>query len=164
MEFAIIDVERSGLEPILALNESEVPHVGKIGIDQMAWFAAHAHYFRVALSGERLAAFLVGLRPGSSYASPNYRWFCDRYDDFAYVDRVAVAAEFRRHGLASRLYDDFAAAMPSTVRVMTCEVNIRPPNEESMRFHDRLGFERVGTQETENGSKEVALLAKSLPR
>ena len=164
MEFAIIDVERSGLEAVLALNESEVPHVGKIGIEQMDWFARHAHYFRVAWSGESLAAFLVGLRPGSSYASPNYRWFCDRYDDFAYVDRVAVAADFRRYGLASRLYDDFAAAMPATVRVMTCEVNIRPPNEESMRFHDRLGFERVGTQETENGSKEVALLAKSLRR
>ena len=128
----------------------------------MAWFAEHAHYFRVALAERRLAAFLVGLRPGSSYQSPNYRWFCERYDDFAYVDRVAVARDFRRHGLASRLYDDFANRMPDTVSVMTCEVNIRPPNDESLRFHERLGFRQVGSQETENGAKEVALLAKSL--
>ena len=162
MEFLIVDVDPSGLEQVLALNESEVPHVGKVGIEQMAWFATNAHYFRVALSGERLAAFLVGLGPGSTYTSPNYRWFSDRYDSFAYVDRVAVAADFRRYGLASRMYDDFAAAMPTSVEFMTCEVNIRPPNEESMRFHERLGFQRVGTQETENGSKEVALLAKPL--
>ena len=162
MEFAIVDIDTAGLEAVLALNESEVPHLGKVDIDQMVWFAEHAHYFRVALAEQTLAAFLVGLRPGSSYQSPNYRWFCKRYDDFAYVDRVAVAADFRRYGLASRLYEDFAASMPATVEVMTCEVNIRPPNEESMRFHERLGFRQVGTQETDNGRKEVALLARAL--
>lgn len=164
MDFAIVDVDASGLDAVLALNESEVPHLGKVDFGQMVWFAEHAHYFRVALAGQSLAAFLVGLRPGSSYQSPNYRWFCAHYDDFAYVDRVAVAADFRRHGLASRLYDDFAAAVPDSVSVMTCEVNIRPPNEESMRFHERLGFRQVGSQQTENGKKEVALLAKTLQR
>ena len=162
MQFSIVDVDPSGLDEVLALNEAEVPHLGKVDIDQMAWFAEHAHYFRVALAEERLAAFLVGLRPGSQYQSPNYRWFCERYEDFAYIDRVAVSVDFRRHGLASRLYDDFLAAMPSGIGYMTCEVNVRPPNEESMRFHERLGFVQVGSQETENGNKEVALLAKPL--
>jgi predicted GNAT superfamily acetyltransferase len=31
-----------------------------------------------------------------------------------------------------------------------------------MRFHSMLGFEHVGTQLTEHGTKEVALLAKPL--
>ena len=162
MKVLITDVEASMLGSVLALNESEVPHLGKVDADRMAWFAGNASYFRVAMADDRLAGFLVGLRPGTRYQSPNYRWFCARYDDFAYVDRVAVAADFRRHGLASRLYDDFAASVPASVSVMTCEVNIRPPNEESMRFHRRLGFRQVGTQATENGSKEVALLAKTL--
>lgn len=162
MNFAIVDVDASGLDAILTLNESEVPHLGRVNIDQLVWFADHADYFRVALAGQSLAAFLVGLRPGSSYQSPNYRWFCERYEDFAYVDRVAVARVYRRCGLASRLYDDFAAAMPDSVTVMTCEVNIRPPNDESMRFHERLGFRQVGSQQTGQGAKEVALLAKSL--
>ncbi|MDH3374968.1 MAG: GNAT family N-acetyltransferase [Gammaproteobacteria bacterium] len=128
----------------------------------MQWFALHAAYFRVAVGDDRLAAFLVGLRPGTSYESPNYRWFCDHYDDFAYVDRVAVADFARRAGLASRLYDDFAATLPDTVEFMTCEVNIRPPNESSMEFHRRMGFRQVGTQSTEGGNKEVAMLAKTL--
>jgi predicted GNAT superfamily acetyltransferase len=92
----------------------------------------------------------------------NYRWFCDRYDDFAYVDRIAVAAAGRRLGLASSLYDDFAAAMPSSVNVMTCEVNIRPPNAGSVLFHTRLGFREVGTLSSDDGSKKVSLLLKNL--
>ena len=162
MNFEITDVTTTDLVAVLALNESEVPNVGKIDIEQMHWFASNATYFRVAKSDGRLAAFLVGLRPGTDYASLNYRWFCDRYEDFAYIDRVAVAAFARRHGLASRLYDDFAASMPDSVKIMTCEVNIRPPNDDSMQFHSQLGFGEVGTQVTENGSKEVALLLKDL--
>jgi predicted GNAT superfamily acetyltransferase len=162
MNFEITDVTTTDLVAVLALNESEVPHLGKVNIEQMHWFASNAAYFRVAKSDERLAAFLVGLRPDTDYASLNYRWFCDRYEDFAYIDRVAVAAFARRHGLASRLYDDFAASMPDSVKSMTCEVNVRPPNDDSMRFHTRLGFREVGTQVIENGSKEVALLLREL--
>ena len=162
MEFEITDVTATELVAVLALNESEVPHLGTVDIEQMHWFASYATYFRVAKTEGQLAAFLVGLRPGTDYGSLNYRWFCDRYEEFAYVDRVAVAPFARRYGLASRLYDDFAAAMPGSVNVMTCEVNIRPPNDESMRFHTRLGFGEVGTQVTDNGSKEVALLLKEL--
>lgn len=164
MEFELVDVRAADLPAVLQLNESEIPHLGKVDLRQLEWFAKHANYFRVALYESRLAAFLVGLRPGTVYQSPNYRWFCDRYADFAYIDRVAVAAAFRRHGLASRLYDDFAASVPDSVTAMTCEVNILPPNEESMRFHSRLGFSQVGSQTTENGTKEVAMLLRRLGR
>ena len=162
MEIIIRDVADQDLDAVLSLNESEVPHVGSVNIERMRWFAANAHYFRVAVDADRIAAYLIGLRPGTSYASPNYRWFCERYGDFAYVDRVAVAEFARRLRLASRLYDDFAASVPDTVKHMTCEVNLQPPNESSMRFHRQLGFQQVGSQTTEGGSKEVAMLAMRL--
>ena len=162
MHYIIRDVGPQDLDAVLTLNQSETPHVGSVDLQKMQWFALHAAYFRVAIDGDRLAAFLVGLRPGTSYESPNYRWFCEHFDDFAYVDRVAVASFARRSGLASRLYDDFAAAIPDTVEFMTCEVNIRPPNDTSMGFHRRLGFRQIGSQKTEGGSKEVAMLAKTL--
>jgi len=164
MGIIIRDVIDQDLDAVLSLNQSEVPHVGSIDIERTRWFAANAHYFRVAVDGTRVAAYLVGLRPGTSYASPNYRWFCERYEDFAYVDRVAVADFARRLGLASRLYADFAAAVPDTVEHMTCEVNLRPPNESSMHFHRQLGFQQVGSQTTEGGSKEVAMLAMQMRR
>ncbi len=128
----------------------------------MQWFADHAAYFRVAADADGIAAFLIGLRAGSAYASPNYRWFCAHYEDFAYVDRIAVAERARRQGLASQLYDDFMTMMRPHVTIMTCEVNLRPPNPTSLRFHENRGFCRVGTQETEDGRKEVALLALRL--
>ena len=162
MQCQITNVTPRDLDEVLDLNESEVPQVGKVDIGRMHWFAEHATYFRVAKNDGQLGAFLIGLRPGIGYDSLNYRWFCERYNDFAYVDRVAVATHARRRGLASLLYDDFAAAMPTTVRFMTCEVNIEPPNEQSMRFHTQLGFREVGTLATEGGRKKAALLLKDL--
>ena len=162
MDLIIRNVERTDLDAVLTLNQSEVPHVGSVDLDRMRWYADNASYFRVAKSGDELAGYLVGFRPGTSYTSPNYRWFCERYDDFAYVDRVAIAPSARRTGLASHLYDDFAAAVPDSVDIMTCEVNIRPPNASSMTFHERLGFRQVGTLESDGGEKAVAMLLKDL--
>ena len=158
----VSDVNTAEFEEVLALNEAAVPHVNSIDVERMRWFAEHAAYFRVAIARGRLDAFLVGLRPGTDYPSANYRWFCDAYEDFAYVDRVVVSRQARRRGLAGMLYDDFARRVASEVTLMTCEVNIRPANETSMRFHLRRGFEQVGSQLTEGGCKEVALLSKAL--
>lgn len=164
MGYEIRNVCAADLDAVLRLNQAEVPHVGSIGPEQLAWFAANAAYFRVAARAGDIGAYLVGMRPGTSYASPNYRWFCERYADFAYVDRVAVAPHARRQGLASRLYEDFEKTVAGAVDVMTCEVNVRPPNDTSMRFHRQLGFEQVGTLESEDGAKAVALLARPIER
>ena len=160
--YAIRDVETTDLDAVLALNEAVVPAVNSIDLEQMRWFAGHAEYFRVAASGHEIGAFLIGLRPGTVYTSPNYRWFCEHFDDFGYIDRVAVAAQARRQGLASLLYADFTAALPRDVTLMTCEVNLRPPNDTSMRFHEAQGFRQVGSQLIDGGDKEVALMARQL--
>ena len=158
----IRDVQASDIGEVHALNEASVPHVSSISAEEMRWFAENAHHFRIAILDERIAGFMIGLRPGLPYSSLNYRWFSDNYDDFAYVDRVAVAEYARRRRVASSLYDDFAEQLAGEVGVMTCEVNIRPPNESSMRYHELHGFRRVASQETEGGSKEVALMEKKL--
>ena len=162
MSQLIKNVATSDIDELLALNQSEVPHVGSIDIERMLWFANNADYFRVAWLDEKIAGFLIGLCPGSSYQSPNYRWFCDQYNEFGYVDRIAVTTAARGHGVARQLYDDFAASLPATTSVMTCEVNILPPNEGSMRFHERLGFRQVGTMSSDAGKKQVAFLLKDL--
>lgn len=146
---------------VLQLNESSVPHVSSITAAEFQWFLDFAAYARLVRTEDGIAGFIIGLRPGTDYQSPNYRWFCERYEDFAYVDRVAVARWARRRGVAEMLYKDFAQSQ-SGAPVMTCEVNIRPPNEVSMKFHQRLGFNQVGTQVTEIGKKEVAMLEKTL--
>jgi len=158
----ISDVTANELDDVWRLNEDSVPHVSSVDLTEMEWFASNAHYFRVASHDGQLAGFLIGLRPGLPYGSPNYRWFSENYRDFGYVDRVAVSETARRLGVATRLYRDFAATLDKTVGVMTCEVNIRPANESSMRYHESHGFVQVATQETEGGKKEVALLEMKL--
>jgi predicted GNAT superfamily acetyltransferase len=120
-----------------------------------------AAFLQIAKIDDRFAGFLIGLRPGTGYASPNYRWFCDNYEDFAYVDRVAVSKWARRQGVAESLYNAFGSSQ-SGAPVMTCEVNIRPSNETSMLYHERMGFRQVGSQETNGGEKEVAFMEKKL--
>ena len=152
--------EDTDLEAVLQLNEMSVPAVNSVDLEQMRWFAANAAYFSVAMHNEQFAGFLIGMRPGTTYASPNYRWFCENYEDFGYIDRIAIAASARRLGLATRLYRDFEASLPPCVGVLTCEVNVVPPNESSMRFHEDYGFRTVGTQTLDDGRKEVALMAR----
>ena len=148
------------LEAVLQLNEASVPAVNSVDVEQMRWFAANAAYFSVAMRNQQVTGFLIGMRPGTTYASPNYRWFCDKYEDFGYIDRIAIAEGARRLGLATRLYRDFEASLPPNLGVLTCEVNIVPPNESSMRFHADYGFRTVGTQTLDDGRKKVALMAK----
>ena len=162
MKFIIRDVQEKDLEQVLNINELNVPHVNSVPLEQMQWFADNAAYFRVAAAKDVIGGYLVGLRPGTSYPSPNYRWFCDNYDDFAYIDRIAIDESARRQGLATRFYDDFRASVQDAVDVMTCEVNLQPPNESSMRFHENYGFAQVASQKTEGGKKEVALMVRPL--
>jgi predicted GNAT superfamily acetyltransferase len=45
--------------------------------------------------------------------------------------------------------------------LLTCEVNLNPPNHGSIRFHQRIGFSEVGQQESKPGLT-VSMLAKKL--
>ena len=157
----ISKIEQSDFDSVLALNEKSIPHVNRIDGEELEWFSDNAAFFQVAKIDGRFAGFLIGLRPGTGYASPNYRWFCDNYVDFAYVDRVAVADWARRRKVAESLYNAFANSQ-SDALVMTCEVNIRPTNEGSMLYHERMGFRQVGSKETNGGEKEVAFMEKKL--
>lgn len=145
-----------------ALNEEAVPALNTLPREEFETLALGADYFRVVETPGGIRAFLIGLLPGRDYASENYAWFSRRFDDFAYVDRVAVAPASRGTGIGAALYDDFAAFAEGRARRITCEVNLRPPNPGSLRFHERLGFQRIGSQQTTGGRKEVALLERVL--
>lgn len=158
-ELRIRDVCDADLARVHAINESAVPHVNSIDIERFRGFTREAAYFRVAHIDGLLAGVLVAFAPGAGYESLNFRWFEAHYRDFIYVDRIAVAEAARRRSVASHLYRDLFRSVASRTRRITCEVNTRPVNAESMAFHERFGFRPVGSQETEGGAKSVCLMA-----
>jgi predicted GNAT superfamily acetyltransferase len=145
---------------VRALNETAVPHVNSIDAGAFEGFLAEAAYFRVVSLRGEIAAFLVGLRPGAIYASPNYRWFCENYADFLYIDRLVVASEFHRRGIGMLLYEDIERFAQQRAPLLGCEVNLVPANPGSLAFHERFGFSQVATQETDGGAKTVSLMVK----
>lgn len=148
---------------MLALNEACVPHVNAIGESEMAFFCKDAHQFRKVVEDGALAGFVIALTRGSAYESLNYQWFSREIDDFLYIDRIMVHPDFRRRGVASLLYRYLEqVALDDKLQRLCCEVNLVPPNPDSLALHLGLGFIQQATQKTEGGSKEVSLLVKEL--
>lgn len=156
----IRDATRNDLPKILELNQASVPQVGDVGMEQMEYFLNKAKNFWVIEGDDEIAGFMVVLQPGLDYSSMNYSFFCNNYSDFDYVDRIVVAEDFRGKKIGTALYkklfDD------SDKAIVTCEVNIKPPNPDSIAFHVSLGFKKVAEMRVNHGEKEVALLIKNL--
>lgn len=164
-ELQIRDVRTDDLGHLLDLNQSNLPHVSSVSLRDLKHFQDQAIYFRVAESDGQIAGFLLVLDPAADYASPNFLWFKKHYKTFVYIDRIIVAPEARRKGIAFRLYKDLEMFTKKRgITIMTCEYNLRPKNEESRLFHQKYGFEEVGTQETENGKKTVSFQIKRVDR
>lgn len=109
-----------------------------------------------------LAGFLVAMTPDVPYDSGNFRWFVERGDDFVYIDRVAVSPWFRERGIAARMYADVERwARQRGAARLACEVNVRPRNDASLAFHERMGFASLHERETDYGLR-VVMLEKAL--
>jgi predicted GNAT superfamily acetyltransferase len=149
-------------DAICALNDAEVPNVGPLGGADRDWYLANSSV-TVADAAEGVVGLVVVIHDGSGYASPNYRWFSARYTEFAYVDRVVVAAHRAGAGLGRRLYDSVVAAARAAGKpVLTAEVNADPPNDRSLAFHTQYGFVEVGRQVDERNGITVAMFALGL--
>lgn len=136
--------EAGDADQVLALNAACVPEVGPLDGAKLAQLAGWAARFRVVEVEGRIVGFLIGLTEGTPYGSPNYAWFTERHERFAYVDRVAIDEAQRGAGWGPALYRDFEAWARDEDRKLLCaEVNTEPPNPRSLRFHDLFGFDMV---------------------
>lgn len=145
------------LPSLVAFNNAEVPHVSELTPHTGEELIEMAHDVGIAADDSGMLGFVVTFVPGSPYQSHNYRWFDDSFDNFVYVDRIVVIPGAQGRGIGRMLYDHVGALAAQRGCVVTCEVNLVPPNEPSMRFHERLGFSEVGQLGT--NEKKVSLLA-----
>jgi predicted GNAT superfamily acetyltransferase len=147
------------LVAVHAINEASTPGVHTATLEKLADITGECCIALVAEALGAVVAFCQVLPPKAKYPGTNYAWFSARYDDFIYLDRVAVAAPHRGLGLGSRLYAEVERRTDAAW--FTLEVNLRPRNDGSLRFHTRHGFVEVGQRETDYGTL-VSLMAKRL--
>ena len=163
----IRDARPEDAPAILAINADGVPGVSALTRETLADLLERATCFRVAETGHGLAGYVILFAADAAYDGEEFLWFqgrlaAGRIAPFLYIDQVAVAGRTRRSGVATTLYDDVAnAARLRGLSLLTCEVNLRPENPASIRFHHRNGFREIGTLETRDG-RRVSLLLRSL--
>jgi predicted GNAT superfamily acetyltransferase len=145
---------------VVDLNNAAYPAVPNVDVAELADLVAHTSLALVAAHGATVAGFVLAVDPGASYESENYRFFESRGVPSLYIDRIVIDSAFRGGGLGRLLYGAvFDKAKADGRAEVTCEVNLQPPNPQSLAFHERMGFRRVGEQDTKGGAYTVALLA-----
>jgi predicted GNAT superfamily acetyltransferase len=149
----------SDLTAISAINSLNVPAVGDETEGTLRAIMSISEVALGVMEGNALVGFAFVLPPGTTYDSPNYRYFCERFVDFGYLDRVAFLPSHQGRGLGAALYREIERRVSRPM--ITLEVNVVPPNEGSMRFHLREGFREVEQLETRPG-KVVSLMVKHL--
>ena len=155
---------------ILESNNINKPQVGFLKNSRLELLLNQSNYCKVAKFNGEPAGFLLCLPPNKVYDSPNYQWVSKHFINFVYIDRISVFPKFQNEKIGSALYTDliYFSALEGYDRIL-CEVNIKPENPGSIRFHKRFDFEECGSQFTEAGqlesynySVEVQYLCKEL--
>ncbi|MGI9604502.1 MAG: GNAT family N-acetyltransferase [Acidimicrobiales bacterium] len=151
-------------DAVLALNAANVPEVGPMDAEKLAFFLEISPFLQVVEADEGIIGMLVGLTEESvGYGSPNYAWFLERLETFAYVDRIAIAESARGMGWGPELYRRFEAWALETGKAALCaEVNTIPSNPRSIRFHELFGFAEVARRNPYGPDEEVAMFEKLL--
>jgi predicted GNAT superfamily acetyltransferase len=159
----IRDANAADFPAILALNAESVRFLSPLDGERLAELHQQASYHRVIVCPNGIAAFMLAFADNANYNSPNYGWFAARSQGFVYIDRIVVGVAARKQGFARLLYEDiWKHAERIGAATITCEIDVLPPNPESLLFHERLGFLEVGQQQV--GVKRVSLRARPVSR
>ena len=135
------------------INQENTPEVGDVSeIEDFKALVEWSEHIFVYKSEEIIKAFVLFMREGNSYHSENYKYVSKLFQRFLYVDMIAVQENFRRKGIAEKIYSKVISTGKDINLDILCEVNTRPSNEPSLVFHQKMGFEEVGTNDFEKNS------------
>jgi predicted GNAT superfamily acetyltransferase len=151
---------QSDVESIWLINEQGLPGTGKVTPQEISYLLELSSFSLGVFSNDELLGFVICLSPGTDYGSLNYAWFNTKYDEFIYVDRIAVSTGYRDRGIGSLLYKEVVSYSNQHSIPIAAEVNLNPPNTGSMRFHERFQFEEIGILEHED--KSVTMLLRKV--
>ena len=100
-DIVIRELRVTDLEVVWSINQENVPAVGEETLEDLAKIHEESAIALVAEVSGNIAGFCMVLLPDADYGSPNFEFFCDRLDDFVYLDRVAVTSDFQGKGIGA---------------------------------------------------------------
>ena len=156
------NIEIVDLPRVLDINNANTPGVSELTMAELQTDLKNSlHALAIDNEHGKVCAFCITFAQDASDAGDNHRWFAERYESFVYLDRIAIDSDYRNRGLGVQLYQSVENMMlqSSEHSMLCCEVNLKPPNPGSLRFHHRIGFTEVGQQSFDT-DYTVSLLAK----
>jgi len=141
------------LQSIYDLNQANTPEVGSLkSINHLKKLIELSAYNLLVLDDDEIVGFIICMREGSVYRSENYKFFVQKLKKFLYVDRVAIDEQYRRAGLGQAIYENIFIHATKNDLPIALEVNTQPVNQPSLNFHEKMGFDKVGTKNFEDHS------------
>ena len=157
MNFKIEQATKNDLESILSINQDTIPAVSSSSLDMMKHFLIICDYFKVCKINGEIIGFLNAIMPSKDYDSEHYQWFNEKYKSFIYVDRIIFDKSYQNQGYGTIFYNDLIKSIKNNPLDIACEINTKPYNNPSIKFHEKYGFTKVGTKEV-NVSKSVVYM------
>ena len=141
------------LQSIYNLNQANTPEVGSLeSMTHLKKLIELSAYNLLVLDDDEIVGFIICIREDSAYRSENYKFFTQRLKKFLYVDRVAIDERHRRAGLGQAIYEDIFVQASEDNLPIALEVNTQPMNQPSLNFHEKMGFDQVGSRDFEDHS------------
>ncbi len=154
--------EPQDVSRIVELNADVVDVTSPMDAERFDTLRALSAHCVVAEKEGDVVGFVLAMEQGSPYQNGNYSWFADRLNNFVYIDRVVISKDGQGHGLGRLMYAHVSdAARANGCTVICAEMDLDPPNEQSLGFHEKLGFVRLGTRQLDSG-KIVSMQVRNL--
>lgn len=151
--FSDCSINEAELQSIYDLNQGNTPEVGLLeSMNHLKKLLEFSTYNLLVLSDDEIIGFIICMREGTGYGSENYKFFTQRLKKFLYVDRVVIDERYRRTGLGQAIYGDIFTQARNDSLPIALEVNTQPVNQTSLNFHEKMGFDQIGTRDFDNHS------------
>ena len=142
------DLSIAELDNIYKINQANVPEVGSIAnVSEFQKLLFMGSFNLIAKIDDEVIGYIVCFRDKSAYGSINYKFFSETISKFLYIDRIAIKDTYRHQGIGKKIYEQVFNKANELGLPVVCEVNTRPLNEPSLKFHRKLGFTECGTNE-----------------
>lgn len=146
---------------VLAINATSWPAVSRLAqadLDVLLTYAG-SHWVAEDFDAGRVVGYLLSFPSDSHYDDDEIRAFRAHVTEpFTYICQITLLPEYRRLGLGHALYDAVCREALAAHRPFICaEVNVRPSNDPSLRFHLSQGFRPLAELEVSSGFRVLML-------